>query len=80
MPTKPTKTMIEKMSIRFDFPAPNRTLDTYFAEFRARARPTQPHARLGAEILYVTGGKLIINIDGEDQMPNEGDSIYFDLS
>ena len=63
-----------------DFPVTNRKMDTYFAEFRARARPTEPHAHLGAEIIYVIGGELVININGQNQMLSEGDSIYFDSS
>ena len=62
-----------------DFPAKNRKLNTYFAEFKAAgSAPVSSHQHPGIELLYLMSGKLAL-IVGEDQHDlAEGDAIYFD--
>jgi transcriptional regulator with XRE-family HTH domain len=64
-----------------DFPAEQRLLNSYFAEFFAVAPETlQTHQHAGAELVYVVSGTLVVHI-GEDQHTLEArDSIYFDSS
>jgi len=63
-----------------NFPVNDRKLEGYHAEFPAGAGPSEPHAHVGAELVYVLKGKLVITIDGEDHTLNVSDAIYFDPS
>ena len=62
-----------------DFPAVQRLLNSYFAEFFAVApEKLRRHQHPGAEFLYVLSGTLTLHI-GDDQHTLEArDSIYFD--
>jgi transcriptional regulator with XRE-family HTH domain len=62
-----------------DFPAPQRLLNSYFAEFFAVAsEKLRPHQHPGAEFIYVLSGTLVLHI-GDDQHTLEArDTIYFD--
>ena len=64
-----------------DFPAVQRLLNSYYAEFL----PVPPgklrrHQHPGAEFLYVLAGTLAILIADEEQLLEARDSIYFDSS
>ncbi len=61
-----------------NFPATDRKLNGYLAEFSATSEPSKPHSHDGVELVYVIKGQLAIEIGGEDQILNEGDAIYFD--
>jgi transcriptional regulator with XRE-family HTH domain len=61
-----------------DFPATDRRMDAYYAEFEAP--PTKPHSHLGAEIIYVLSGKLAVHLDSQDVVLSKGDSMYLDSS
>jgi transcriptional regulator with XRE-family HTH domain len=61
-----------------DFPATDRKTDSYYAEFEARAKPTQPHSHAGAETIYVIKGQLVVSVGEEETILAEGDSMYFD--
>jgi transcriptional regulator with XRE-family HTH domain len=61
-----------------DFPVSDRKMNAYYAEFEPHSEPTQPHKHSGAEIIYVIGGQLVVNVDGEDTQLGVGDSMYFD--
>ena len=60
-----------------DFPATDRKMEAYYAEFHAPEKP-QPHSHDGVEMIYVLAGTLVLNIDGEDTELGEGDAVYFD--
>ena len=62
-----------------DFPAVQRLLNSYFAEFFAIAPDKlRRHQHPGAEFIYVVSGTLTLHI-GDDQTTLEArDSIYFD--
>lgn len=61
-----------------DFPATDRRMEAFYAEFEPRSGPPVPHTHPGAEIIYVISGQLLLNVDGEEALLGEGDSIYFD--
>ncbi len=62
-----------------DFPATERRMNAYFAEFHAvESEAAQAHDHPGAEFLYVLSGKLGVRIAGEEHVLEPGDSMYFD--
>ncbi|MGB6390038.1 MAG: cupin domain-containing protein, partial [Methyloceanibacter sp.] len=61
-----------------DFPVTDRKMEAYYAEFKAHAKPMEPHKHAGAEVIYVITGQLVVTIDGDDKVLGEGDSLYFD--
>lgn len=64
-----------------DFPAVQRLLNSYYAEFFDVA-PSQlrHHQHPGAEFIYVLSGALTIHIADEEHELDARDSIYFDSS
>lgn len=63
-----------------DFPANDRKMEAYYAEFKAHAKPMEPHKHAGAEVIYVITGQLVVTLHGDDTVLGEGDSMYFDSS
>jgi len=62
-----------------DFKATERKLNAYYAEFeQTTADKVRPHQHVGIEFLFLSRGKLELNIGGEAHTLEEGDSIYFD--
>ncbi len=61
-----------------DFPATERRMNAYFAEFHAAEDDAQAHDHPGAEFLYVLSGKLGVRVAGEEHLLDPGDSMYFD--
>jgi transcriptional regulator with XRE-family HTH domain len=61
-----------------DFPVSDRKMEAYCAEFEPNSGATELHKHSGAEIIYVISGQLAVNVDGEDTLLAEGDSMYFD--
>jgi transcriptional regulator with XRE-family HTH domain len=63
-----------------DFPISDRKMEAYYVEFEPHSGATEPHKHSGAEIIYVISGQLAVNVDGEDTLLAEGDSMYFDCA
>ena len=63
-----------------DFPVSDRKMEAYYAEFEPHSGATEPHKHPGAEIIYVISGQLAVNVDGEDTLLAEGNSMYFDCA
>jgi len=61
-----------------DFPATDRKLHAFYAEFPASSKETKPHQHSGAELVYVLKGRLTLSIAGSDFVLDEGDAIHFD--
>lgn len=62
-----------------DFPASERRLNAYLAEFRSRTvDDVKLHTHQGVEFIYVIRGKLGLYIREEELALDEGDSVYFD--
>lgn len=78
LPDRPGDTSPAYFFESLNFPVADRKIDAFYAEFEPTSEPTEPHAHAGAEIIYVIDGQLIVTIDGNDAVLNEGDSIYFD--
>lgn len=78
LPDRPDEESPSYFFESLDFPVTDRKMEAYYAEFEARAKPAEPHKHAGAEIIYVISGQLVVNIDGDDTMLGEGDSVYFD--
>jgi transcriptional regulator with XRE-family HTH domain len=63
-----------------DYPVADRRMDAYLAAFPENAKPSQPHQHGIAEFIYVISGRLQVDIDGEQTLLNERDTMYFDSS
>jgi len=64
-----------------DFPAVNRKLNAYLAEFEPAGQAgATVHEHDGAEFVYVIEGSLGLWHDGEETRLEEGDSIYLDAT
>lgn len=73
----------EKVSYYFeslDFPVPNRSLQSYLAEFQQTSEDVPPHEHAGVELIYVLSGKLELRTPDAAHELSEGDSVYFDSS
>ena len=64
-----------------DFPAKDRRLSAYYAEFHPIARESvRLHKHGGVELLYLVKGSLELIIGADAHTLQEGDAIYFDAS
>ncbi len=63
-----------------DYPAADRRMESYYAEFPADAPPSEPHRHGSAEFIYVLSGRLSVDVDGEENVLHAGDAMYFDSS
>jgi transcriptional regulator with XRE-family HTH domain len=61
-----------------NFPATDRKMSIYLAEFPANSKPSEPHQHPGVEFIYVVKGRLVVNIDEDDTPLAEGDAMQFD--
>ncbi len=62
-----------------DFPATQRRLNAYYAEFFPASRENlRPHQHEGAEFVYVLTGRLGIIANDQEYVLGTGDSVYFD--
>ncbi|MFC0806520.1 helix-turn-helix domain-containing protein [Ensifer sp. P24N7] len=63
-----------------DYPASDRRMESFYAEFPVDAPPSEPHQHGSAEFIYVLNGRLIVNVDGKEAALDTGDAMYFDSS
>lgn len=64
-----------------DFPAVNRKLSAYLADFEPAEEPGRSnHEHDGAELLYVIEGSLGLWHEGEETKLDSGDAVYLDAS
>lgn len=62
-----------------DFPALERKLNAYYAEFQpVEAGETREHQHPGVEFVFVVSGTLLLTAAGQEHRLAEGDSVYFD--
>lgn len=62
-----------------DYPATERKMNAYYAEFDApRPDGAHTHEHAGAEIIYVLKGRLAVAFGDEEHVLGDGDSMYFD--
>lgn len=78
-PEKPGARDIAYMFEPLDYPAVERRLNAYYAEFlRVAEGKLRLHQHAGGEFIYVLGGTLSVLIGGETHTLQARDSIYFD--
>ena len=64
-----------------DFPAKDRRLNAYYAEFHPLAQDKiRRHQHGGVELIYLLRGSLEVCIGKEEHTLEEGDAMYFDAS
>lgn len=64
-----------------DFPAKDRRLNAYFAEFHPLAADkVRRHQHGGVELIYLMTGSLEVGIAKDAHTLDQGDAIYFDAS
>ena len=64
-----------------DFPAKDRRLNAYLAEFHPVApEKVRRHHHAGVELLYVMSGVLEVRVGKEEHRLEQGDAMYFDSS
>jgi transcriptional regulator with XRE-family HTH domain len=63
-----------------DFPATDRKMESFYAEFPVRSKPSKPHEHGSAEFIYVVEGQLVVTVGETDHVLDEGDAMYFDSS
>ena len=80
-PEKPGAKDVAYTFESLDFPAVQRLLNSYFAEFFAiPPDKLRPHQHPGAEFIYVLSGTLSVHIGDDEHVLETRDSIYFDSS
>lgn len=78
-PERPNQTNVPYHFESLDFPAKERKLHTYLAEFHNVSEAgLRPHSHGGVELVYVLAGTLEMKIGTETYRLEEGDAVYFD--
>jgi transcriptional regulator with XRE-family HTH domain len=80
LPDRPDEEPPSYVFESLDFPVTDRVMESFYAEFPVRSKPSKPHQHGRAEFIYVIEGQLVVNVDGTDVVLDEGDSMYFDSS
>src|SRR4051795_5271540 len=58
LPSRPGAKSPPYLFESLDFPVNDRKMEAYFALFPPHAKASEPHAHAGAELIFVTGGRL----------------------
>jgi len=78
-PEKPGAGDVSYLFECLDYPATERKLNAFLAEFLDVApEKTRPHQHPGVEFLYLMSGALDMKVGNEDFSLEAGDAIYFD--
>jgi transcriptional regulator with XRE-family HTH domain len=78
LPDRPGEAAPSYFFESLDFPATERLMDAYLAEFPAGAPQSAPHRHEGAEFVYVLRGNVAVTVEEERVELAEGDALYFD--
>jgi quercetin dioxygenase-like cupin family protein len=78
LPDKPDAASPAFFFESLDYPATERRIDAYRAEFPPQAATAEPHRHEGSEFIYVLEGQLAVTIEGEDYVLEQGDAMHFD--
>ena len=78
LPDRPGEETPSYLFESLNFPATDRKMDAFFAEFPASSGPSEPHQHAGSEFIYVLKGQLLVNVGGDDTTLAEGDAMQFD--
>lgn len=55
-------------------------MESLYAEFPVRSKPSQPHEHGSAGFVYVIEGQLVANVEETDYILDESDAMSFDSS
>ncbi len=78
-PEKPGAKDVPFFFESLDFPAVERKLNAYYAEFNSVERAKErSHRHGGAEFIYMLQGKLALSIKEAEEVLSTGDAMYFD--
>ena len=78
-PERPDQRNVAYHFESLDFPAKERKLHAYLAEFHSVPEASlKPHSHAGVEVVYVLEGSLELKIGIENYRLEEGDAMYFD--
>ena len=78
-PEKPGERDVAYEFESLDFPALERRLNAYYAEFlQTPAEKLRMHQHPGGEFIYVLAGTLRVNVGGDEHTLEARDSMYFD--
>ena len=77
LPDRPDKAKPTYFFESLDYPANDREMEAYFAEFPRGAQPSAPHKHEGTELLFVVSGELSVNLNGDEKILAEGDAMHF---
>jgi transcriptional regulator with XRE-family HTH domain len=80
LPDRPSAATPSYLFESLNFPATDRKIEAYYAEFPPSSKPSEPHQHPGAEFIYLLKGRLVVNVGGDDTTLAEGDSMQFDSS
>ena len=78
LPDRPSEETPCYLFESLNFPATDRKMGAYLAEFPCYSRPSKPHQHAGSEFIYVLKGRLLVNVGGDDTALAEGDAMQFD--
>lgn len=78
LPNPPESDMPDYYFECLDFPARDRRMQAFLASFENAGRDSDAHTHAGAELIYVIEGQLIVTVDGNETVLNEGDAMHFD--
>ena len=79
LPDRPGEAPPSYLFESLDFPVTDRKMEAFFAEFPMQSKPSAPHQHDGAELIYVIKGQLVVNIDGEEFVLEDGRRDVFRL-
>ena len=60
-----------------NFPDTDRKIEAYYAEFPAVEKRSEPHRHNGGELIFVLRGQLVVTVEAEDTVLEEGDAMSF---
>ena len=78
LPDQPDAEVPSYLFENLNFPATDRKMSAYLAEFPANSKPSEPHQHPGVELIYIAKGRLVVSIDDEETTLAEGDAMQFD--
>ncbi|QFI68965.1 helix-turn-helix domain-containing protein [Sinorhizobium alkalisoli] len=80
LPVPPAKGPPAYLFESLDYPAPDRRMESYYAEFPMDSRPSDPHQHGSAELVFIIEGELELTVGAETVLLGKGDAAYFDSS
>ena len=80
LPNSPSEKHPAYLFESLDYPASERRMKAFYAEFPVGSPPSEPHQHGSAEFIYVLSGRLVVDVDGKEAALDAGDAMYFDSS